>query len=83
MSDVIKSAYARSILIKQHAELRGSMFGVPRPAETVHQVEGVNVACFNSADHVTLAVTSEKGLSYVEQLRKQGRAILVDLEREI
>ena len=73
---MIKSAYARSILIKQHVELRGSMYGVARAADSIQQVEGVNVACFNSASHVTLAVNSEEGRSYLEQLRQQGIALL-------
>ena len=57
-------------------ELRGSMYGVARAADSIQQVEGVNVACFNSASHVTLAVNSVEGESYLEQLRQQGIALL-------
>ena len=57
-------------------KLRGSMYGVARAADVLQEVEGVNVACFNSANHVTLAVNSEEGRSYLEQLRQQGISLL-------
>ena len=72
VSDVMKSAYARSILIRQREDLRGRMYGVPCSALQIPEGEEVSVACYNSPCHVTLAVNSERGLRYLDKLQQQG-----------
>ena len=52
------------------------MHGVACPASNITPEEGVSVACYNSASHVTLAVNSEAGLRYLDTLQKQGLLVL-------
>ena len=52
------------------------MHGVACPARNITPEEGVSVACYNSASHVTLAVNSEAGLRYLDTLQKQGSLVL-------